>query len=122
MKIKALPVSVYRTGKMDCTNGGVSSRFNELLVACPDGHITIDTDAGIPDNFCMAERREVFGIFGGSMEPHMRIVPATVDGSGNVKPRSGWWMNGGNIAGTSDSRFRNLTGVDYPLYIHDRQE
>ena len=122
MKIKALPVSVYRTGKMDCTNGGVSSRFNELLVACPDGHITIDTEVGIPDNFCMAQNRELFNIYGCDTMKQVRIVPATVDDSGNVVPRSGWWMYGGNIADASDSRLRDMTGVFYPLHIHDRQE
>lgn len=117
MKIKALPVDVYRHGKWDATNGGISSRFTELLLACPDGHVTIDTDDGIPENFCMVDRRRLFGA-----EEHLRIVPATVDENGAVIARPGWWMYGGNVAQTSDSRFHTLTGISYALDIHDRQE
>lgn len=117
MKIKALPVEVYRHGTMDCTNGGISGRYNKLLLACPDGSITIDADVGIPESFCMVERRRLFGD-----EEHLRIVPATVNEDGEVVARPGWWMNGGNIASTSDSRFHALTGISYALDIHDRQE
>jgi len=122
MKIKALPVDVYRHGKWDATNGGISSRFNELLVACPDGHITVDTDDGIPENFCMVEHRNLSGFVYGVTEDHARIIPATVDENGAVVARPGWWMFGGNLAHTSDSRFRAETGTYYPLCIHDRQE
>lgn len=37
MKINCLAVDVYRSRLDDCTNGGISSRFNELLVFCHDG-------------------------------------------------------------------------------------
>ena len=58
--IKAVPVSVYRHGHTDCTNGGVSSKYEKLLVECPDGYIDIDMD-NPPKNFCVVERRRLFG-------------------------------------------------------------
>ena len=122
MKIKCLRIDVYRHGKWDATNGGISSRFSELLLACPTGADSIDTDEGIPENFCMAEHRNFAGFMYGMPEDHVRIVPATVDEFGEVKPRAGWWMFGGNLAYTGDSRFKDETGTFYPICIHDRQE
>lgn len=118
MKINCLPIEVYKNGRFgDCTNNGISSRFSTLLLACPDGHITFDSDKELPLNFCMIERRRLFG-----NEEHQSIIPATVDETGKVVARPGWWMFGGNIASTSDSRFTRLKGHYYPLDIHDRQE
>ena len=117
MTIRCLTLYVYRSNVLgDCTNKGVSNRFNRLLVACPFGPDSFDADKGIPLNFCMVERKRVVG-----MET-MHIVPATVDANGEVVKRPGWWMNGGNIAGGADSRFTQLTGHHYPLKIHDRRE
>lgn len=111
MKINCLPVSVYREKRLgDCTNGGVSSVFDELLVACPDGPRSFDAETVLPLNFCMVQGRDL------GFTEHVRIVPAMVD------PRGGWWSFGGNVARTSDSRFFELTGIHYPLDIHDRRE
>jgi len=117
MKINYLDVEVYRSASLgDCTNGGVSSRFDKLLIACPDGPWSFDGEKEVPINFCMIEKRSVFG------EICSSIVPATVDESGRVVKRPGWWMYGGNIASTSDSRFSDMKGHFYPLKIHDRRE
>ena len=117
MKINCLSVSVLRDGwPGDCTNGGISSRFRELLVACPDGPQSFDADELIPLNFCAMERRNL------GFTEHVRIVPATVNERGEVVKRPGWWMFGGNVARTSDSRFFDLSGTRYPLDIHDRRE
>ena len=118
MKINCLSIEVYRNDRFgDCTNKGISSRFNELLLACLDGNISFDSDKELPLNFCMINRRQLFGD-----EEHQSIVPATVDENGRVIARPGWWMCGGNIACTSDSRFTELKGHYYPLKIHDRRE
>ena len=117
MKINCLTVKVLRdsiTG--DCTNHGVSSRFNELLIACPDGPQSFDADELLPLNFCMMDFRSL------GFADHVRIVPATVNERGEVVQRPGWWMFGGNVARASDSRFFELSGVRYPLDIHDRRE
>ena len=112
MIINCLPVEVYRSHYGDCTNGGISSRYLELLVACPDGHIHFDSEKELPLNFCAI--REWYG--------STHIVPAMVDENGMIKERPGWWMYGGNIGDTSDSRFTALKGHHYPLHIHDRRE
>lgn len=116
MKINCLSVEVLRDRFGDCTNGGISSRFNELLVACPDGPQSFDADKLLPLNFCVMEFRHL------GFTDHVRIVPATVNERGEIVKRPGWWMFGGNVARTSDSRFFELSGVHYALDIHDRQE
>ena len=116
MKVRYLTVYVYRTPALgDCTNKGISSRFNKLLLACPDGPNSFDADLETPLNFCKVEKRELqSGVY-------CTIVPATVS-RGRIVKRPGWWMMGGNLAHSSDCRFNFLTGTFYPLAIHDRQE
>ena len=36
--------------------------------------------------------------------------------------RKRWYMMGGNFLYTSDSRFKEITGISYPIAIHDRYE
>lgn len=116
-KINYLTVDVLRSERLgDCTNGGISSHFRTLAVACPDGSQSFDADKVLPLNFCVMEFRNLGFI------DHMRIVPATVNERGQIEKRPGWWMFGGNVARTSDSRFFELSGVRYPLDIHDRRE
>lgn len=122
MTIHALPIEVFRSSFGDCSNDGISKFFNELLLYCPDGHREFDAETEIPLNFCMIRRRELYGILSGNRSKYVDIVPATVDEAGRVVPRPGWWMYGGNIGSTSDSRFRSITGIDYPVKIFDRQE
>ena len=121
MNIHTLSVEVFRFPLGDCTNRGVSSRFKSLAIACPDGPDVFDADVAIPLNFCMVERRRISNIYGRGEYVYMDVVPATVDERGQIIPRPGWWMNGGNIVDTCDSRFRSMT-AGYPLRIHDRQE
>lgn len=110
--IHALSVDVYRFPMGDCSNNGISNRFSELLISCPDGPHSFDPSVEIPLNFCM-----ISWTMGNA-----HIVPATVSETGRVVARPGWFMYGGNIAEASDSRFYELTGVRYPLHIHDRKE
>ena len=43
--MRALSISVYRNNRYgDCTNGGISSRYDELLCLCDDGPVVIDPD------------------------------------------------------------------------------
>ena len=117
MKINALSVDVYRSHYGDCTLGGISGKYNTLLVACPDGNHKIDSD-NVPDNFAMVEMRKVVG----KIIP--TIYPAEIDEFGRVVKRGGkWYMMGGNYAATSDSRFSKLIGGMYgAVAIHDRYE
>lgn len=104
--MKALPINVYRHGNYDCTNNGISSRYNSLLLICDDGYIDIDEN-NIPENAVKIVERNLFDKVYKHIEP---IAKATQLG----------YMDGGNIAYSSDSRFREFS--DYPLKIHDRQE
>ena len=117
--MKALPIELYRSSRLgDCTNGGISSKFNTLLIACDDGFIDIDPE-NVPENFAMVEMRHVFGT---TIIP--TIYPAEITPDGKVVPRGGkWWMMGGNYGATSDSRFSRLVGGMYgAVAIHDRYE
>lgn len=107
--MKALPISVYRTDRLgDCTNGGITSRYKELLLICEDGFVEVDENDP-PENLVKIVTR----YFGGN--EHKHIEPYASVESGSVG-----WMSGGNIAYTCDSRFREMS--EYPLQVHDRQE
>ena len=107
--MKALPITVYRNGKYDCTNGGISSRFNELLLICENGFIDVD-ETNPPENLVKLKARYLFG------EIHYSIEPVK-------KPEGAGWMMGGNYAAASDSRFWDMVGHAHgAVAVHDRQE
>lgn len=116
MKINCLRVEVYRSPFGDCSNHGVSSRFRSLLLYCPDGPDSFDSESETPLNFCFIRHHDY--PFARTCE----IVPACVLESGKVVARPHHYMFGGNIGYTSDSRFSYLAGHYYPLKIHDRRE
>ena len=100
----ALPIYVYKNELGDCTNGGISSKYDSLLLVSENGFIKIDED-NLPENLVKLVTRNLWGKEYKHIEPYK---PATQIG----------YMSGGNIAYSSDSRFPS----DYPLCIHDRQE
>lgn len=103
--MKALPISVFRTDRLgDCTNGGITSRYDELLLICEDGFVDIDPE-NPPANAVVLVSRYIAGRIYKHLEPL-------------ATPQHLGWMHGGNLAYTSDSRFPH----DYPLCVHDRQE
>ena len=88
--INALLCSVYKDSVCgDCSNNGISARYKEVYVACPDGNEKIDLD-NPPENFVVPEIRH-FG-FG----DYIRLNPA------NNKGR--WNMFGGAFVWSCDSR------------------
>ena len=105
---RALPIEVYRSNMGDCTNGGISSKYDRLLLVCDEGFITYDEE-NPPENLVRIVTRNLFGT------EYKHIEPVKRTDAGNVG-----YMSGGNLAYTSDSRFRRMS--DYPLSIHDRQE
>lgn len=117
MKVNCLPVEVYRFPLGDCTNCGISSRFDDLLIYCPSGHVSFDSDTETPLNFCAIFRKETY-----TGPDYLYVAPAMVDEEGRIVRRPFWYMKGGNIADTSDSRFHEMNGHHYPLHIHDRHE
>lgn len=106
--VKALPIYVFRTpalgGDCDCTNGGVSGRYDRLYLACAEGFL----DIGVNNpQLVKLVVRKITGA------PYKHIEPYQSCEQGNVG-----WMAGGNLGYCSDSRFPS----QYPLAIHDRQE
>ena len=110
-KAMALPVYVYRQADgSDCTNGGISSRYDRLLCLCDEGFIDVDLD-NPPENLVKVVHRE----FGDSLSCY-HIEPYE-------RPKEIGWMAGGNYAATSDSRFADMVGGIYgAVPVHDRQE
>lgn len=100
-----LTAEVYRNPLGDCTNGGISSYQRELYVlAAQKGPFE-------PEDIrqCVyIERREVMG------KEYIDCKPAYC--------RKRWYMMGGNFLYTSDSRFKEITGISYPIAIYDRYE
>lgn len=100
-----LTAEVYRSSLGDCTNNGVSSYARELYI--------LDAQKGPfePDDIrqCVyIEKREIMG------QEYVDCKPAYC--------RKRRYMAGGNILYTSDSRFKQITGISYPIAIHDRYE
>jgi hypothetical protein len=106
--MKALRISVFRSNGRDCTNGGISSKYNELLLICDDGYINIDEN-NIPENAVKMVKRNLFGKVMYHIEPYN-------------KPTEIGWMMGGNFAYTCDSRFSEMCDCYNAIPIHDRQE
>lgn len=105
--MKALPIYVFRNGTIgDCTNNGVSSNFDKLLLIHEEGFVDIDEN-DIPKNLVKIVTRNLHDGEYKHIEPYEK---ATQVG----------YMHGGNYATTSDSRFSRIS--KYPLAIHDRQE
>jgi len=110
--MKGLTAYIYKTSGRECSNGGLSSRAdNVTVVASPDF-------PDIPEIFNADEKSPAVAIvkrqlFGGK-EPYLTAYP--VDEDGNID-KSGR-MAGGCYIMTSDSRFP----AEYPVPLHDRKE
>lgn len=110
--VRAISVPVFKNPLGDFTNNGISNRFSELLVACPTGLRSFDPSVELPLNFCMVDYSCNVA----------HLVPAMITEDGMLCHRPGWFMYGGNIADTSDSRWHEITGTPHPIKIHDRKE
>lgn len=106
--MKALPIKVYRNNNGDCSNGGITSRHDELLLICDDGFIPIDEE-NPPERLVQIVTRVLFGREYKHIEPYAPIKSGCVG-----------YMSGGSFGYSCDSRFTRIS--DYPLSIHDRQE
>ena len=109
MNMKAIPVSIFEDKRIgNCSNNGISARYDSILLAHPRGYIDVDMD-NPPENFCVVKTRYIRG------KEYKHIEPFKMPDEGHVG-----WMFGGCICHTSDSRFSELSL--YPLNLHDRQE
>ena len=114
---KGLLCDVFRCALGDCTNCGVSSKHNSVILSnvAPDARV-FEVHEGCPelvlcpglgDQKYRAVPRDFF-------DPE---VPFRPDGRPNLVK---WAMFGGNFVYTSDSRLREIT--PYPIPVHDRFE
>lgn len=118
-----LPCSVFRNAEIgDCTNGGVSAKFNYLYL-CRDYVTEDDVYEYCEAHNCLDEverfvQTETRTLFGGKIYKNIKLV---FEGRRKIRNMLGG-MSGGNLLYTSDSRWKEITGCDYPLSIHDRYE
>lgn len=107
--VKGLTLHVYRWNLGDCTNNGISSRYDTLILIGEgvEGPVSVDLE-NPPENVVKMVRRKIRG------EEYLHLEP--LDGCNNGGRK--WYMSGGNLAYTSDSRFPSR----YPLSVHDRHE
>lgn len=115
--MKAIPVYVYRQADgSDTTNGGISSRYNRLLLICDNGFIEVDEN-NPPENLVKLVVREFPDMHFG-FETVYHVEPVARPDSGNFG-----WMAGGNFVYSSDSRLSEMVdGMYGALSVHDRQE
>ena len=112
-----LIANIYRGRFGDCSNGGLSSRVNEVTLVNVEGP------------FEPTEDRPAAMLLNGHARGTVRVVPAVeVKGGAYVYDENRHSMMGGAYVATSDSRFtqavEKLTGA--PFYgavpLHDRYE
>jgi hypothetical protein len=109
-----LLVSVMKdVGGSDCSNNGISSKAEFLCVVNIRG--PFEPDENNPAAWLETSKHGV-----------VRLVPAEMY-AGQWRPIPKWWMNGGNVAATSDSRYSEavaLHGVPHgcAIPIFDRSE
>ena len=108
--MRGLRIYVYRSNTIgDCTNGGISSKYDELIL--------------VDENY------DICPVFVDKHNPPENAVRAVVGFNGykyleplkSVEKGKLGYMMGGNYAGCSDSRFHKLNN-GCPLPIHDRTE
>jgi len=108
--MKALPIDVYKHKSGSCSNGGITEKYDSLLLVCEEGFIDVDEN-NLPENLVVLVNRELFG------EPAPYIRPYADPDPGNVG-----WMSGGCFAASCDSRFNRLLSFYGAVSVHDRQE
>jgi len=107
-----LLVNVYKTEGRDCTNGGVSSKWNIKGLCLTNVSGPFDPCEDYPAAKLV---KQTFG-HGSSV----KVIPEEAEGK--------WTMMGGNYAATSDSRFSDKIeemlghGFYGAVPIHDRVE
>tara|TARA_Y100000310_G_C20549394_1_gene747264 strand:+ start:563 stop:895 length:333 start_codon:yes stop_codon:yes gene_type:complete len=98
-----IPVNVHRS-VYDSTNNGLSKFFDRLNVTLPGED---PGDSKLPHFYLDVKHV--------GRDPYYYLRPAkAAEGAG--------WMNGGNFAHTTDSRFTREVGHNGAVPIHDRDE
>lgn len=120
----ALPINVYKWNLGDCSNNGITSRNNELLLVgvidnktkdfepLTNGFIKIDFNNEqdmSQDDLCLVVKRQLFG---GEQHDYIVGLKDFINGK--------WCMMGGCFGYSCDSRWSEINYL--PLPIHDRLE
>lgn len=109
--MKALRISVYKNPKYkNCSNGGITEKYDELLIVCKNGNIEVD-ESNPPENLVVYRERVMGGKNSGYIEPYAPCPSGCVG-----------WMSGGSFAGSSDGRFSEMVGIYGAVAVHDRTE
>lgn len=107
--VKAIEVEIFENKDLgNCSNDGISNRYNTILVLHERGGVEIDLN-NPPENAC----KFIEADFGS--HTYKYIEPLAPVKKGHVG-----YMAGGSFAYSCESRFHDF--ADYPLAIHDRQE
>jgi hypothetical protein len=111
-----LIANIYRWSLSDCSNGGLSSRVNEVTLVNVEGPFEPNED------------RPAALLLNGHSMGTVRVVPAVEVAPGGSYEAEGRPMMGGAYVATSDARFteavERLTGAPFygAVALHDRYE
>lgn len=110
--MKAIRIKIFKNKLLQgCSNGGITEKFDDLLLVCKDGYIEIDEN-NPPENLVTYVDRELLGRKCGYIRPYAEHPAGKTD-----------YMFGGTYAASSDSRFSEITGGTYgAIPVHDRTE
>ena len=104
-ELKALRISILEDKRIgNCSNHGISERFDEILLICDEGYVDVKGDE---ENLCKVVRRNLFG------REYLHVEPVKA-------PTGVGYMAGGTFVYSSDARFNRIS--EYPLSLHDRCE
>ena len=106
-----LSAYVLRSTQGDCTGGGVSSLCNYFYLFA--SHLTFAEVV----NYCIEKGMELDRALKLVNRPNLNYVHAEP-----VIGRDRYYMAGGNYIYTCDSRYKILSGIPYPVPVHDRIE
>jgi len=105
--MKGLILNIYKDSKGDCSNGGISSYCDQVVLVGPEFDEIFDAADDMPA--VKLVKREI----GDSTYIHAEPVDACPgDKIG--------YMAGGSFVHSSDSRVRRV--LQYPIALHDRAE
>lgn len=105
METKGILVSVYRSDREDCSNKGLSSETDSLIMVDENGD-SFDCVHSTDGDYLVLIKDICGGV------ERLRAIPKSLLDSGK------WTMFGGNFVYSSDSRFPSST----PIKVHDRVE
>ncbi len=104
---------ILRSTLGDFTNNGVTSRQKDIYLF--NGGTSEEIQAYADDHVIDYEQCfKVEVLWEGQKNEYHRAIPAFKQGK--------IWMAGGNYAYSCDSRYSEVTGITYPISVHDRTE